>query len=59
MSEVHLFDFTGDLYGLEIEIHFRKHLRAEIKFPSLDALRAQIQRDATDAREFLGSESTK
>ena len=49
--EVHLFDFSGDLYGQELEIRFENHLRAEIKFPSLDALRIQIQQDADAARE--------
>ena len=57
--EVHLFDFSENLYGQELEVRFQKHLRDEIKFPSLDSLRAQIQRDATEAQEFLGAESRK
>lgn len=51
--EVHLFDFAGDLYGQELEIRFEKHLRAEIQFASLDALRIQIQQDANAARELF------
>jgi riboflavin kinase/FMN adenylyltransferase len=51
--EVHLFDFSEDLYGQPLEIRFQKHLRPEIKFPSLDALRLQIQQDADQAREIL------
>lgn len=51
--EAHLFDFTGDLYRQELEIRFFKHLRGEIKFPSVDELRAQIQRDAAQAREIF------
>ncbi|MBC8128324.1 MAG: bifunctional riboflavin kinase/FAD synthetase [Gloeobacteraceae cyanobacterium ES-bin-144] len=51
--EVHLFDFSEDLYAQELEIRFEKHLREEIKFPSLDALRSQIQQDAKEAAEFL------
>lgn len=47
--EVHLFDFVGELYGQELEVHFQKHLRPELKFPSIDSLRLQIQRDATEA----------
>ncbi len=47
--EVHLFDFAGELYGQELEVHFHKHLRPELKFPSIDSLRLQIQRDATEA----------
>ncbi len=53
LLEVHLFDFSADLYGTELEIHFQKHLRGEIKFASLDALTAQIQQDARDARKVL------
>ena len=51
--EVHLLDFSCDLYGEELEIRFQKHLRPEIKFPSIDALRLQIQQDADDARKLL------
>lgn len=51
--EVNLFDFTGDLYGQELEVRFEKHLRPEIKFPSIDALRIQIQKDAENARLAL------
>lgn len=57
--EAHLFDFSGNLYGQELEIRFLKHLRTEIKFPSIEALRTQIQRDATEARDFLGTEFIK
>jgi riboflavin kinase/FMN adenylyltransferase len=48
--EVHVLDFSGDLYGTDIEITFRRFIRGERKFPSLDALRTQISTDATDAR---------
>ena len=51
LLEVHLFDFSGDLYGADLEIHFRRFIRAEQKFPSLDALKARIAEDAASARE--------
>ena len=51
--EVHLLDFAGDLYGSELEIRFHKALRAEQKFPSLESLRAQIQKDTDAARASL------
>jgi len=51
--EVHLFDFDGDLYGAHLEVDFRLKLRAEQRFESFDALKAQIGRDAAAAREFL------
>jgi riboflavin kinase/FMN adenylyltransferase len=51
--EVHLFGFSGDLYGQSLEIRFVEHLRPEIKFPSLDSLRTQIQQDAARAKEVF------
>lgn len=48
--EVHLLDFNGDLYGQEMEITFVVKLRAEQKFPSVEALREQIQTDVATAR---------
>jgi riboflavin kinase/FMN adenylyltransferase len=51
--EVHLFDFSGDLYGQELDVRFLKYLRGEFKFPSLDALRTQIQRDIDSAQDFF------
>lgn len=51
--EVHLFDFSNDIYSQELEVRFEKYLRAEIKFPSLDTLRLQIQQDAAEARTYL------
>src|SRR5207249_11892816 len=47
--EAHLLDFSRDLYGQELEITFVQKLREEQKFPSLDDLRAQIQRDIAAA----------
>ena len=57
--EVHLFDFSGDLYGQPLEIRFRHHLRPEIQFPSFEALRVQIQRDVQQAREFFDKDAKK
>ena len=57
--EVHLFDHDADLYGQPLEIRFRRHLRAEIKFPSVDALRSQIQRDAQEAKKILAALPTR
>jgi len=51
--EVHLFDFSGDLYGSELEIRFEEYLRAEVKFSSIDALKTQIQADTDRARTVL------
>ena len=54
--EVHLFDFSGDLYRQEMEIRFARHLRPEIKFPSIQSLRVQIQQDAEEARKIFALE---
>lgn len=51
--EVHLFDFSGDLYGQEVQVKFFTHLRGEQKFSGLDELKAQISRDAQAARDAL------
>ena len=53
LVEVHLFDFTGDLYGAELRVHLVERLRAEKRFDGLEALRAQIDRDSQQARELL------
>ena len=47
--EVHLLDFTGDLYGKELEVEFVAKLRDEMKFASLEALKAQIAADIAAA----------
>ena len=51
--EAHLLDFTADLYGRRLTLQFRRRLRDEIRFASVEALRAQIARDieATRARD--------
>ena len=51
--EPHLLDFDGDLYGKELTLSFYSYLRPELKFDSLIALKAQIQRDEEQARKVL------
>lgn len=51
--EVHLLDFSGSLYGQHIETVFRHELRDEIRFDSIDDLKAQIARDFEDARAWI------
>ena len=53
LLEVHLLDFSGDLYGQEIEAVFIERLRGEQKFPDVGALRTQIALDADQARRLL------
>ena len=54
LLEPHFFDFSGDLYGQEIEVAFHHFLRPEARFDSLGALTAQMARDCDDARRVLG-----
>lgn len=56
LLEVHLFDFEGDLYDLEVEVRLKRFLRSEQRFDSVDALRKQIALDAESAREFLANQ---
>lgn len=51
--EVHLLDFTGDLYGCGLEVEFVRHLRPERRFPNIDALTQQITVDVAAARAAL------
>ena len=52
-----MLDFDGDLYGQSIRVEFYKRLRDEIRFDSLDALKAEIQRNADDARAYFASKA--
>ena len=51
LLEVHLFEHSGECYGEEMEVRFVHFLRPEQKFESLDALKAQIAKDAELARQ--------
>jgi riboflavin kinase/FMN adenylyltransferase len=51
--EAHLFDWSGDLYGRELDVSLHSFLRAERKFAGLDELKAQIALDAAQARALL------
>jgi riboflavin kinase/FMN adenylyltransferase len=57
--EAFLFDFSGDLYGRRLTIEFRKKLRDEARFASLDELAAQIQRDCDAARQYFRAPGTR
>ena len=48
-----LLDFGGDLYGKELTLRFFRFLRAEQKFPSLDALKEEIVKNAAECRKFF------
>jgi riboflavin kinase/FMN adenylyltransferase len=54
--ETHLLDFQGNLYGSTLRIEFARRIREERKFPSGDALRAQMLEDIGQARRILREE---
>ncbi len=49
LAETHVIGFSGDIYGRFIYIELRKFLRPEVKFNSLDELKAQIAKDVSDS----------
>ena len=51
--EAHIFNFSADVYGEEMEIVFVARLRDEQKFSSLDELKAQLKKDELAAKEVL------
>lgn len=53
--EVHLFDFTGDLYGHHLSVAFVDYLRPELRFDGLPALIAQMDADCAQARAILSA----
>ena len=53
LLEVHLFDFSGDLYGAHLAVRFLHKLRDEQKFSDLEALKRQISDDLKSARQYF------
>ena len=50
--ETHILDFEQDIYGLPMRLRFRSRIRDERKFPSLEALRAQLLEDQEQIRSL-------
>ncbi len=55
LLEAHVFDYSGDLYGREIEVEFVSKLREELYFARLDEMVVQMNLDAAQARAILES----
>jgi riboflavin kinase/FMN adenylyltransferase len=53
--EVHLLNFDQDIYGQEVEVHFKEKIRDEIRFQSIDELQQQINKDVVSAQQILAS----
>lgn len=56
--EVHLFDFSGNLYNQHLQVSFLQKLRDEKKFNHLDELKAAIKQDQINARQFFNHSKT-
>jgi riboflavin kinase/FMN adenylyltransferase len=50
--ETHILDYRGELYGRSLCVEFRHFLRPERRFPSIDALQAQMERDIAKTVEY-------
>lgn len=59
LSETNLFDYTGDLYGRWVEVALHTFLRPEQRFGSIEELKAQMQRDICNAKEWLRAHRDK
>jgi riboflavin kinase/FMN adenylyltransferase len=57
LLEVHVFDFSGDLYGRVIEAQMIAFQRPEVQFESMEAMARQIETDSAQARALLGAYS--
>jgi len=53
LLETHLFDFNQDIYGKQVEVHFKYKIRSEMCFQSVDDLKQQIQLDTLHAKTLL------
>ena len=53
--EAHIFDYAGDLYGRNAEIETVELLRSEVKFESVNHLKAQLEQDKIASRHILSA----
>ena len=53
LLEVHLLDFSDDIYGTHLNVRFLHKLRSETRFPNLEALKEQIALDIVSARNYF------
>jgi riboflavin kinase/FMN adenylyltransferase len=59
LLEVHLFDFTGDLYGQFLDVEFVGWIRGEERFDGIEALVERMDRDSSEARSMLATDQTR
>ena len=51
--ETYLFDFDKEIYGCYVEVRFKQKIRDEIRFQSLEQLKAQIEKDVAEAKNIF------
>ncbi len=51
--ETHVLDFSDDVYDMSVEVEFLHRIRAEVKFNSIDELKAQLQQDIKIANIYF------
>ena len=51
--EVHIFDFDADLYNETVRVYFRKRIRDEMHFASLEELIARLERDKVEISHYF------
>ncbi len=54
--EVHIFNFSRDIYGMEVQVRFYHRIRDEIKFSGIEDLKKQLKEDEVKAKELLGND---
>ncbi len=52
--ETYILEFSGDIYGKEIEIEFHRKLRDIVRFNDVDELKNQIEKDRIEAKKYFG-----
>jgi len=57
--ETHLFDFDKEIYGRYVEVHFKQKIRDEVRFQSLEQLKAQIEKDVTETKKIFAQRNKK
>ena len=51
LAETYIMDFCGDLYGRTVEVFFFRFIRPEQKFPNIDALKHQMEKDKAEVTQ--------
>lgn len=51
LAETYIMDFCGDLYGRTVEVFFFRFIRPEQKFPNIDALKTQMEKDKAEVTQ--------